>query len=83
VLPNSDLCIADSQRSRLVCYNLAADYAVSNNRVVLKSSAVAHLRPLAKPQDVDRWTCTDAQGWANIKAWGQAMADKYASCSCN
>lgn len=78
-LPASDVCVADPARGRLICQNLAADYYAVGNRLALRPGAAPHLRLLSRPADVDKWTCTDAQGWAGIKAWAQALQDR---CQC-
>ena len=82
-LPDADLCIADPSRQRLICQHLSTDYDVVGNRLQLKPGAKPHVRALARPMDVDKWTCTDPPGWAAIKAWGQAMTDRYVGCVCN
>ena len=79
-LPNSDLCVADPARGRLICYNLAQDYMVQGTRLVLKPGAQAHMRKLGGPMDVDRWACSDPQSFAALKAWLQATSDARANC---
>lgn len=81
-LPDADLCVADPIRGRFICQHLSTDYDVVGNRLVLKPGVPAKIRTLKVLNDVNRWTCTDPDGFAAIKAWGQQLQDKYSGTNC-
>lgn len=73
--PEGKICLVDSPRSRLLCYDMVRDLD-QNGRV--KEEAKAE-RIQVDLQAMDKFTVFDPDSWANVKGWLRASRDQCQS----
>lgn len=80
-LPDSLLCIANPQNKVLGCYNLKTDYTydINSHTLKLNPGATKTYLPLGNIKDVERFTCTNPQGWTNLVTF---FNEQQAHCVC-
>lgn len=76
--PDTDLCGVNGGRGYLRCFNLLRDYDDNGNR---RADATPTTRPISKITDLNGYTCTDADGLANLKAFVAEMREQLRECS--
>lgn len=75
--PDSDLCVINVPGQTMKCYNLNHDYTSEGK---LKSDAVPKYKPVLTLDDVNKLTCTDPDGLANLKVFIKEMSNYIRNC---
>ncbi len=76
--PHSDLCVANAPNQTRKCYWTDKDYDNNGN---LLPTAVANYQPMTSINDVNKWTMTDPDSWANLKAYLKDLEQELAACN--
>lgn len=72
--PNTDVCLVNAPGATRKCYNLSTDY---NDDGTLKPNAHAVYKPTVNISDINKNTCIDPDGLANLKAYIQKLRIAY------
>jgi hypothetical protein len=64
--PDTDLCVVNAPAGHQKCYNLKRDY---NNDGKRRKDAAPKFKPAKSIDDLNKSICTDADGFANLKAF--------------
>jgi hypothetical protein len=76
--PDTNLYVVNAAFHQARGYNLRADYDQDGN---LLSTARAKVIPANQVQDLNKFICTDPDGFANLKAYVQQIRAAYQSCA--
>lgn len=71
--PDTDLCIVNAPMSQLRCYNLKTDYSEEGT---LLHHAIGRTVPVNNISDLNKYTCTNPDGLANLKEYVKALRDQ-------
>lgn len=71
--PDTNLCVINTPLSQMKCYNLKRDYEPSGS---IKPNAVPQVIPLKGMEDLNKFICTDPDGFANLKAYIKALREE-------
>jgi hypothetical protein len=75
--PDTDLCVVNVGGGHQKCYNLKKDYDDEGNR---DPSAKPTYKPVTKIEDLDKLICTDADGFASLKAYINSVKEEFKKC---
>lgn len=64
--PDTDLCIINSPFQKVSCYNLKRDYDEEGG---IKPEAKPKVFSITGLQDINKFICTDSDGFANLKSY--------------
>ena len=70
--PDGKICLIDSARSRLLCYDMMRDLDTSG---AVKREAVASKIQINSLDDLDKATVFNKESWANVKSWLKTSRD--------
>ncbi len=76
--PDTYLGVVNAPAGHVKGYNLRSDYDADGN---LKPGAKAEFRPAKSVYDVNKYICTDPDGFAELKAYIQKIRDAYKDCN--
>ena len=76
--PDTDLCVVNAGAGHLKCYNMKKDFDDQGNR---KPDAAATFKPAKTVDDLNKFVCTDLQGFENLKIYlNELKAAAQRSC---
>lgn len=72
--PDTNIYVVNAPAKHLKGYNMRSDYDANG---VLLPNAVPIILPISTIDDVNKYNCTDPDGFANLKIYIEQLRDYY------